>query len=139
MERKYTSATHPTKVFLDETQELNYNYSSSSLNLQLERPNHYKILMRCNFVSIEPTNFDEASKYEELNVAMQEEMHMIKKNKTWELVQRPQNKKVIEVKWVCRTKLYPEFLKTQFISIRQDWWLRAMLNSLGLISVILLL
>ena len=30
---------------------------------------------------------------------------MIKKNKTWELVDRPQNRKVIRVKWVYRTKL----------------------------------
>lgn len=30
---------------------------------------------------------------------------MVKKNKTWELVDRPQNRKVIGVKWVYRTKL----------------------------------
>jgi len=30
---------------------------------------------------------------------------MIKRNKTWELVDRPQNRKVIGVKWVYRTKL----------------------------------
>lgn len=30
---------------------------------------------------------------------------MIKKNQTWELVDRPQHKKVIEVKWIFRTKL----------------------------------
>ena len=30
---------------------------------------------------------------------------MIKKNNTWELVDRPKDKKVIEVKWVFRTKL----------------------------------
>lgn len=36
---------------------------------------------------------------------MKEELKMIKKNQTWELVDRPQHKKVIEVKWIFRTKL----------------------------------
>ncbi|KAL4376745.1 hypothetical protein GQ457_02G023970 [Hibiscus cannabinus] len=36
---------------------------------------------------------------------MKEELSMIEKNKTWELVDRPQDRKVIEVKWVYRTKL----------------------------------
>ena len=36
---------------------------------------------------------------------MKEELSMIKKNKTWELIDRPQNRKVIGVKWVYRTKL----------------------------------
>jgi len=34
-----------------------------------------------------------------------EKMSMIKKNKTWELVDKPKNRKVIGVKWVFRTKL----------------------------------
>ncbi|KAH9756360.1 hypothetical protein KPL71_016050 [Citrus sinensis] len=37
--------------------------------------------------------------------AMNEELFMIEKNKTWELVDRPQNRKVIGVKWVYKTKL----------------------------------
>ncbi|WJZ84149.1 hypothetical protein VitviT2T_003769 [Vitis vinifera] len=36
---------------------------------------------------------------------MKEELLMIEKNKTWELVDRPQERKVIGVKWVFRTKL----------------------------------
>jgi hypothetical protein len=36
---------------------------------------------------------------------MKEELFMIKRNKTWELIDRPQNRKVIGVKWVYRTKL----------------------------------
>ena len=38
-------------------------------------------------------------------VAMKEELHMIEKNKTWQLVDRPQDRKVIGVKWEIRTKL----------------------------------
>jgi hypothetical protein len=36
---------------------------------------------------------------------MEEELSMIKKNKTWELVDRPKDRKIIGVKWVFRTKL----------------------------------
>ncbi|PKI44501.1 hypothetical protein CRG98_035088 [Punica granatum] len=36
---------------------------------------------------------------------MKEELSMIEKNQTWELVDRPQDRKVIGVKWVYRTKL----------------------------------
>ena len=36
---------------------------------------------------------------------MQEELAMINKNQTWELVERPEHRKVIGVKWVFRTKL----------------------------------
>ncbi|XP_068487121.1 uncharacterized mitochondrial protein AtMg00820-like [Phaseolus vulgaris] len=36
---------------------------------------------------------------------MQEELSMIEKNKTWELVDRPPNRKIIGVRWVFRTKL----------------------------------
>ena len=36
---------------------------------------------------------------------MKEELRMIEKNDTWELVDRPQHRKVIGVKWVYRTKL----------------------------------
>lgn len=33
---------------------------------------------------------------------------MIEKNKTWTLVERPQNRKVIGVKWVYKTKINPD-------------------------------
>jgi hypothetical protein len=36
---------------------------------------------------------------------MKEEIKMIEKNDTWQLVDRPQNRKIIGVKWVYRTKL----------------------------------
>lgn len=35
---------------------------------------------------------------------MREELHMIDKNGTWELVDRPKNRKIIGVKWVYRNK-----------------------------------
>nr|KYP62107.1 Retrovirus-related Pol polyprotein from transposon TNT 1-94 [Cajanus cajan] len=38
-------------------------------------------------------------------VAMEEELYMIGKKNTWQLVDKPQDRKVIGVKWVFRTKL----------------------------------
>jgi hypothetical protein len=50
--------------------------------------------------TIEPTCFEEASKDEFWNKAMDEELDQIDKNETWELVQRPKDKNVINTKWV---------------------------------------
>ena len=36
---------------------------------------------------------------------MKEELRMIERNDTWELVNRPQHRKITKVKWVYRTKL----------------------------------
>ncbi|KAH9724151.1 hypothetical protein KPL70_007382 [Citrus sinensis] len=39
---------------------------------------------------------------------MKDKLKMIEKNQTWELVDRPEHKKAIGVKWVYRTKLNPD-------------------------------
>ena len=39
---------------------------------------------------------------------MEEEIEVIEKNKTWELVEKPSNKDVIGVKWVYKAKLNPD-------------------------------
>ena len=39
---------------------------------------------------------------------MMNEINMIEKNHTWKLVDRPENRKVIGVKWVFKTKLNPD-------------------------------
>ncbi|CAL9006509.1 unnamed protein product [Prunus brigantina] len=49
--------------------------------------------------------FEEASKDEKWVKAMDQEIDSIKKNDTWELVDLPQGKKPIGVKWVYKTKL----------------------------------
>ncbi|KAI5328472.1 hypothetical protein L3X38_027869 [Prunus dulcis] len=54
---------------------------------------------------IEPESFSEAVKDEAWKKAMTEEMLMIEKNSTWELVDRPSNKLIVGVKWVYKTKL----------------------------------
>ena len=57
---------------------------------------------------IEPNCYEEASKQEVWVKAMEEEVKMIEKNNTWELVNCPQGKDIIGVKWVYKTKLNPD-------------------------------
>ncbi|CAL5381550.1 unnamed protein product [Camellia sinensis] len=63
------------------------------------------IYQRCNVAVTEPAGFEEAKNDQKWMEAMKEEMRMIEKNHTWELMEKPQNRKIIGVKWVFRTKL----------------------------------
>ena len=63
------------------------------------------IYQRCNVAICEPASYEEAIKDEKWQRAMEEELTMIKRNKTQELVDRPKDRKIIGVKWVFRTKL----------------------------------
>ncbi|KAA0040677.1 pol protein [Cucumis melo var. makuwa] len=63
------------------------------------------IYERCNVSVCEPANYAEVKKDQRWVAAMEEELSMVEKNKTWILVDRPQDRKVIGVKWVFRTKL----------------------------------
>ncbi|OMO51785.1 Integrase, catalytic core [Corchorus capsularis] len=67
-----------------------------------------EIYSRCSVAVLEPNSFTKASKSQKWVAAMEEEMRMIEKNHTWELVQRPQEKNVIGVKWIFKTKLNPD-------------------------------
>ncbi|KAG8485451.1 hypothetical protein CXB51_021502 [Gossypium anomalum] len=62
------------------------------------------IYHRCNVAIVEPSSFEEAVRDKCWRKAMEAELDMIKKNKTWDLVNRPNQKKVIDVKWVSREK-----------------------------------
>ena len=59
-----------------------------------------EIYERCDVALQEATCYDEAAKENGWRVAMEEELKMIKKNGTWELLDRPKNQKIIGVKWV---------------------------------------
>ena len=63
------------------------------------------IYQSCNVAVLEPAEFEEAKNDPKLIDAMNEELRMIEKNQTWELVDMPEHKKPIGVKWVYRTKL----------------------------------
>ena len=64
------------------------------------------IYRSCNITVCEPAGYEEVKADNKWVTAMQKELLMIRRNNTWVLVDRPQNKKVIGVKWVFRTKLY---------------------------------
>lgn len=66
------------------------------------------IYARCNYCVVEPENFDEAIKEDAWRNAMQEEINAIEKNKTWQLVERPNDKEAIGVKWVYKLKHNPD-------------------------------
>jgi len=64
-----------------------------------------EVYERCNVCIIEPETFEEAVKDDSWQKAMNNEIAMIEKNDTWELVNRPSDKPVIGVKWIYKTKL----------------------------------
>nr|XP_028960599.1 uncharacterized protein LOC114825742 [Malus domestica] len=63
------------------------------------------VYAQCNMSIIEPKDFSEAVKDEAWKKTMIEEMLMIEKNSTWELVDKPSSKPVVGVKWIYKTKL----------------------------------
>lgn len=66
------------------------------------------IYQRCSVAVLEPVGYEEAKSDQRWMNAMKEELAMIEKNQTWELVERPQDRKVIGVKWVFKTKFNPD-------------------------------
>ncbi|KAK8930635.1 hypothetical protein KSP39_PZI017057 [Platanthera zijinensis] len=61
----------------------------------------------CNMASlaIEPINYKQAIQDSHWRAAVEEEMHMINKNLTWELTELPNHKSAIGLKWLFKTKL----------------------------------
>lgn len=66
-----------------------------------------EVYEQCNFALVEPSSFEEAANHKVWISAMEEDS-MINKNDTWELVDKPEEKNVIGVKWVYRTKYNPD-------------------------------
>ena len=56
----------------------------------------------------EPLEFEEASESKRWWSAMKEEIASIEKNRTWELVELPAEKKPIALKWVYKVKVNPK-------------------------------
>ncbi|XP_074379364.1 retrovirus-related Pol polyprotein from transposon TNT 1-94 isoform X2 [Apium graveolens] len=67
-----------------------------------------EIYQKCNVALMEPAGYEAAATDQKWIDAMKEELKMIEKNQTWELVDRPKHKKAIGVKWVYRTKFNPD-------------------------------
>ncbi|KAI9178204.1 hypothetical protein LWI28_023811 [Acer negundo] len=65
----------------------------------------YEQTERCQFTQVtEPNIFQDVVKYKEWCDAMDEEIKALEKHKTWELVDLPDNKEVVRLKWVYKTK-----------------------------------
>ncbi|KAI5345334.1 hypothetical protein L3X38_013211 [Prunus dulcis] len=64
-----------------------------------------EVYAQCKMSIIEPENFEEAVKDEAWGKAKTEEILMIEKNFTWELVDRPSSKPIVGVKWIFKIKL----------------------------------
>ena len=60
------------------------------------------IYQRCNFAGVEPENYDEAIKHDVWKKAMEEEIRIIEKNNTWELVAIPREREVVSLKWIYK-------------------------------------
>ncbi|KAI5314779.1 hypothetical protein L3X38_043955 [Prunus dulcis] len=103
----------------EEQLEVNEMPSLNTETIDLERvtgsqdvdhtPLKYKsiaeIYEKCKMCIIEPESFEEAAKDDSWKKAMEDEITMIEKNNTWELMDRPFDKPIIGVKWVYKTKL----------------------------------
>lgn len=65
----------------------------------------FDIYQRCNVAILKPSGFEEAISDPKWQAALEDELAMIDKKKTSQLVEKPQDGKVIGVKWVYCTKL----------------------------------
>ncbi|KAG8480412.1 hypothetical protein CXB51_025085 [Gossypium anomalum] len=63
-----------------------------------------EIYERAHMAEVEPNYFEEGEVQQGWKQAMVDEINMIEKNQTWDLVERPANRKIIGVKWVYRAK-----------------------------------
>ena len=55
-------------------------------------------------INSEPSNFGEAIQHDVWQEAMVEEYDSIMKNRVWEVVPRPQGKKVVGSRWIYKVK-----------------------------------
>ena len=58
-----------------------------------------------SLLPFQPSSFEEAIRDDNWVQAMDEEMNSIEKNDTWDLVDLPNDKNIIGVKWVYKTKV----------------------------------
>ncbi|KAL6287822.1 hypothetical protein ACE6H2_012212 [Prunus campanulata] len=100
----------PSSTDLQTVQEsVSHDSTTSNQEIYDHTPRKWKSLdevyAQCKMSIIEPESFSEAVKDEAWKKAMTEEISMIEKNSTWELVDRPSSKPIVGVKWIYKTKL----------------------------------
>jgi Reverse transcriptase (RNA-dependent DNA polymerase) len=76
--------------------------TSSSTLVKMRRLSD--IYARYNFCVVEPESFEQAVQEEVWRNAMEDEIKMIEKNETWKLVEKPNEKDVVGLKWIYKTK-----------------------------------
>ena len=54
----------------------------------------------------DPTSYEDATKMEEWQNAMKEELKAIQRNETWELTNLPDEKNIVGLKWIFKTKYH---------------------------------
>ncbi|WVZ03714.1 hypothetical protein V8G54_024520, partial [Vigna mungo] len=65
--------------------------------------NHKSFIVNLNYVGI-PNNITEALAKKEWRDAMQVEMIALEKNNTWEIVDKPKEKNIVDCKWIFTVK-----------------------------------
>ena len=63
-------------------------------------------MLASNFVLFagEPQNYEEAADQEVWRKSMNEEIRSIEKNQTWEVINLPEGKDAVELKWIFKMK-----------------------------------
>lgn len=76
-----------------------FNFSTYLVSLK-------DVYSACSFalLAVDPLCYEEAAEQPEWKNAMIEEIQSIEKNQTWELVDLPEGKNVIGLKWIFKTK-----------------------------------
>lgn len=99
----------PVPANFDSSSSSDRSSSGSSRSSSETPPRKFRSLRdiyACSFALLvsDPACFEEAELQGEWQKAMAEEMKSIEKNSTWELVEAPEGKNIIGLKWVFRTK-----------------------------------
>lgn len=91
-----------------ETSESPKRYKSMKEILEkaprMENEEAAQVIEACLVANEEPQTYDEARGDKEWEEAMNEEIKVIEKNRTWKLVDKPEKKNVISVKWIYKIK-----------------------------------
>ena len=75
--------------------------------LEFEEMVAYALLVASDVIDLEPSSYEEAKECKHVRKwlgAMKKEIHSFLKNQTWELVERPKGKKIVDYKWIYKYK-----------------------------------
>ena len=75
--------------------------------LEFEEMVAYALLVASDVIDLEPSSYEEVKECKDVRKwlgAMKKEIHSFLKNQTWELVERPKGKKIVDYKWIYKYK-----------------------------------